>query len=141
LFGKLYGKTQFAKSISPKKTTQGVVGAIFLPTFMNGVLWAISYYSDGKWALPLPLMEYLCLGVFCACLSILGDLIESFLKRCANQKDSGSTLADHGGFLDRVDSTLLVLPFLYWYAINFNGDHHRKDYDFDDVNLWAFLHF
>jgi CDP-diglyceride synthetase len=81
------------------------------------------------------------LGVFCAFLAILGDLIESFLKRCANQKDSGVALSDHGGFLDRLDSTLLVFPFLYWYAINFNGEYHRKDYDFDDVNLWAFLHF
>ena len=84
MFGKIYGKTPFAKSISAKKTVEGVKGAIFLPTFMNGVLWLMAYYSDGRWALPLPFVEYMCLGVFCAFLAILGDLIESFLKRCAN---------------------------------------------------------
>jgi phosphatidate cytidylyltransferase len=141
MFGKIYGKTKFARSISPKKTTQGVAGAIFLPTFMNGVLWLLSYCTDGRWALPLPFVEYMCLGVFCAFLSILGDLIESFLKRCANQKDSGIALSDHGGFLDRLDSMLLVFPFLYWYAINFHPEYHIKNYDFDNVNLWAFLHF
>ena len=91
--------------------------------------------------LKLPLIEYICLGIVCAFLSILGDLAESFLKRCANQKDSGAGLSDHGGWLDRLDSSLLVMPFLYWYFINFAGDHHIKNYEFDDVNLWSFLHF
>ena len=42
MFGKLYGKTKFARSISPKKTTQGVMGAIFLPTFTNSIIWLIA---------------------------------------------------------------------------------------------------
>ena len=141
MFGKLYGKTSFARSISPKKTIEGIKGAIFLPTFMNGVLWFLSWITNGKWALPLPFVEYMCLGVFIACLAILGDLVESFLKRCANIKDSGMALSDHGGVLDRLDSTLLAFPFLYWYAINFHPEFHVKNYDFDNVNLWAFMHF
>ena len=84
LFGKIYGKTKFARSISPKKTTEGVAGAIFLTMFMSAVLWLLSYLTDGRWALPLPFIEYMGLAFICACLAILGDLIESFLKRCAN---------------------------------------------------------
>ena len=72
---------------------------------------------------------------------MLGDLCESFLKRCANQKDSGVAFSDHGGVLDRLDSLLLVAPFLYWYAINFCGEFHKQNYDFDDVNLFAFMNF
>ena len=117
------------------------MGAIFLPTFMNCVLWLISRASDGKFALKIPLLEYIAIGFVGAILAILGDLIESFLKRCSNLKDSGTILAGHGGLLDRIDSLLLVAPCLYWYALNYHNDHHTPNYDFDDVNLWAFLHF
>lgn len=117
------------------------MGAIFLPICMNLVLWVVSYYSDGKYALKIPASEYVAISFVGAILSVLGDLIESFLKRCSNIKDSGSVLSSHGGLLDRIDSILLVAPSLYWYALNYYGEHHRPNYDFDDVNLWAFLHF
>ena len=141
MFGKLYGRDNFARSISPKKTVQGVMGAIFLPVFFMIVLYGVAWASDGKYALKIPFLEYVGIGVIGAILSILGDLIESFLKRCSNVKDSGTLLAGHGGILDRIDSTLLVLPRLYWYALNYQSELHSPKYDFDNVNLWAFLHF
>ena len=53
-------------------------------------------------------------------LSVLGDLIESFLKRCSNMKDSSNLLGAHGGMLDRIDSMLLTVPFVLWYALQYD---------------------
>jgi len=53
------------------------------------------------------------------CLAVLGDLCESFLKRAAGTKDSGSALGEHGGFFDRIDSMLLNGPFYCWYVMEY----------------------
>ena len=130
-----------AKTISPKKTLEGVAGAIFLPTFMNCCFYLAGRLSSGYLALQMPLTDYVLLGVVCACLAVLGDLIESFLKRCSNQKDSGSILPEHGGMLDRIDSMLLVFPFLYWYALEYLDYTHSPNYNFDDVHVLQFIKF
>jgi len=51
VFGNLYGKTSFAKTISPKKTFEGVMGAIFLPTAFMCLFYILGQYSEGKYAL------------------------------------------------------------------------------------------
>ena len=67
--------------------------------------------------MPLSMTDYLFLGIVLGFLAVLGDLIESFLKRCASMKDSSNLLGNHGGLWDRIDSALLVLPFMLWYAL------------------------
>jgi len=84
-------------------------------------------------------LDYVFLGFICGCLSILGDLCESFLKRCGNVKDSGTILSEHGGILDRIDSMLLVLPFLYWYVLEYLAYTHSENYDFDNIKILKFM--
>jgi phosphatidate cytidylyltransferase len=49
-------------------------------------------------------------------LAILGDLVESLIKRGFAVKDAGGLLPGHGGFLDRIDSFVFTLPYIYYYA-------------------------
>mmetsp|Transcript_14177 Transcript_14177/g.24093 ORF Transcript_14177/g.24093 Transcript_14177/m.24093 type:complete len:103 (+) Transcript_14177:1004-1312(+) len=74
-------------------------------------------------------VDFLILSFFTAILGIFGDLIESFLKRCSDLKDSGQLLQDHGGVLDRVDSTLFNATFYSWIAQEFMHIKSKSSYD------------
>jgi len=72
----------------------------------------------------MPLFDYVFLGAILGVLAITGDLCISILKRCANVKDCGSFLGAHGGMLDRIDSSLLIAPFMYWYGLEYMDYTH-----------------
>ena len=92
-------------------------------------------------AIRMPIFDYIFLGASLGTLAVMGDLCESFLKRCSNIKDSGVIFASHGGVFDRLDSLLFALPFLYWYALEYLNYTHSPNYDFNNVHLLEFLKF
>lgn len=111
--GKRFGRRKLAPEISPGKTWEGVYGALFGVTIYGIVLC----YSQGY---SFWLIVSLWLLVV---LSIVGDLIESLLKRKAGLKDSGTLLPGHGGVLDRIDGLLptLTVTLFCIYLPLFNG--------------------
>lgn len=102
--GRLWGKHKFVPTISPSKTIEGAAFGLTMG-FIGGFTLAL---LGG-----LPLQTALIANIFVALATETGDLIESLLKRQLQVKDSGSLLPGHGGFLDRMDGTLLAGPTLY----------------------------
>ncbi len=104
--GKAFGNRKFAPLVSPKKTVEGFVGALFgslVGTFF------IRY-------LLLPEISFLnavLLALIIWIASPLGDLVESMLKRSCGVKDSGTIIPGHGGVLDRLDALIFTGPAAY----------------------------
>jgi len=109
LFGRAIGRHPLAPSISPRKTAEGsfaglagssLIGAIGFATFGLGDWW---------------------IGGLAGCLigvaGQIGDLAESYLKRVAGVKDSGSLIPGHGGMFDRIDGLVFAFPAGYVLAI------------------------
>ena len=106
--GRCWGRHKLAPRISPGKSWEGAgasvavavaAGAAYLGYFLPAVSW---------WEAAL-------LSAVMNAAGQVGDLAESAMKRGAGIKDSGNILPGHGGFLDRVDSTLFTLPAVYLY--------------------------
>ncbi len=105
--GSALGRHRMAPRVSPKKSWEGAAGSVIV-----GVLFGIAYL---RWALPaVPVWEAAALAAVVNVAGQIGDLAESALKRGAGVKDSSNMLPGHGGWLDRVDSTLFGLPVLYF---------------------------
>jgi len=104
--GRFLGRHKMAPRISPAKTWEGCAGSV-LSSLLFGVLYV-------QWALPaVPLGISVGLSLAGNIAGQIGDLLESALKRGAGLKDSGSLLPGHGGWLDRVDSSLFALPVVH----------------------------
>ena len=104
--GRAFGKRKLAPSISPGKTIEGAMGAWIGVTIYLGIMILGFKFLP----LDIPVYKLVLLGFLLTYISILGDLFESWLKRCADVKDSGSALPGHGGILDRIDAILSTLP-------------------------------
>ncbi|MEY4694000.1 MAG: Phosphatidate cytidylyltransferase [Pseudomonadota bacterium] len=119
-FGKAMGgrwiKTKLAVTISPGKSWEGVLGGM-LGVLLVALVWAevdqalapadLSLFSllwTKGWWVALPAL------LFMAAMSVVGDLVESLVKRSAGMKDSSGLLPGHGGVLDRIDALLPTLP-------------------------------
>jgi phosphatidate cytidylyltransferase len=110
LGGRLFGRRPLAPAISPNKTVEGLlIGMAF--TVLS--VWFAGRYQD--W---LPGTHALVLGLGIAVFAPVGDLFESFVKRQAGAKDTGSLLGAHGGVLDRLDAVLFtaVVGYYVWLA-------------------------
>jgi phosphatidate cytidylyltransferase len=112
--GRAYGKRKLAPSISPGKTVEGAIGGLLAGTLggaaMKGLVDLFSPELTAVLSWPL----VFALGPPIAAAGIVGDLVESLLKRDAQVKDAGALLPGMGGILDRIDSPLLGIPMMYY---------------------------
>jgi len=100
--GKAFGRTKLAKSVSPGKTWEGVVGGLFFALVLGAI--ANVLIIQGSW------IGLIAIIVPTAFVSVLGDLLESMVKRHQGVKDSGTLLPGHGGFMDRIDGLVAAAP-------------------------------
>lgn len=114
LVGKKFGKTKLWPAISPKKSWEGFIGGMVASVGLIAVV--ILFHPDSAmaeigWAKALPL------GIVLSSLGLMGDLVESSMKREAQFKDAGNSLPGYGGVMDLLDSLLLNAPVTYLYLI------------------------
>lgn len=107
--GSLMGRHTMWARHSPGKTWEGTavgvvctmaVAVLIGPRFNDSLLW----------------IDWVMIGLICGVFGTLGDLVESMLKRSVGVKDSGNIMPGHGGFLDRFDSLLIVVPVVVFYV-------------------------
>lgn len=110
--GRRLGKRKLAPTISPKKTVEGLAGAVLGGAILMAIFGG---YMGMK---PL---ESLVIGGAVGLLGQLGDIFESVGKRVFAVKDSSALIPGHGGILDRIDSFLFTTPFVYHYLAGFGG--------------------
>jgi phosphatidate cytidylyltransferase len=111
LGGRAFGSRKLAPTISPNKSVEGLVIGIVAGTLAG---WFVGLYQD--W---LSGPDALLLAFAVALIAPLGDLFESFVKREAGTKDSGSVFGAHGGVLDRLDAVAfsIVAGYYVWLAL------------------------
>ena len=109
LVGSQLGRHKLMPRISPKKTWEGFVGGVIIAQLIG---WAISTYIK-----DFSLQDWLIIAGITSVFGTMGDLVESMLKRSFDVKDSGSLLPGHGGFLDRFDAFIFLLPFVAAYML------------------------
>ncbi|MBK17185.1 MAG: phosphatidate cytidylyltransferase [Prochlorococcus sp. SP3034] len=106
--GKKYGKRSLSL-ISPGKTIEGLIGGIIC-SILTGIIFSIIFNWDNS------ILIGISFGILVSLMGLVGDLIESMMKRDAKLKDSGNLLPGHGGMLDRIDSYIFT-PSLVYYTI------------------------
>lgn len=118
VFAYLVGRTLKGKKlcpeISPNKTISGAIGGL-----IGGIIGSVVVYALTKntftYHLTLnPYIYFAVVGLVASILTELGDLVESFIKRAFNVKDSGKIFPGHGGMLDRFDGLIFASVFIYF---------------------------
>lgn len=125
--GRSFGRHKLAPRISPGKTWEGAA-ASFVASVVLGTLFFHSAQPITGWMFrmhalstvatePRALISILGLSAVLNVVAQAGDLLESFLKRAAGVKDSGTLVPGHGGVLDRIDALLFAAPLLWYYSL------------------------
>lgn len=118
--GKLFGKHKLIPRVSPKKTVEGSVGGI-----ISAAIFSVVYaYILSQLNVITPDVKsyvlFAVLGTVSSVLSQAGDLFASAIKRDCNIKDFGTIFPGHGGILDRFDSVVFIVPFVYYFMSYFD---------------------
>ena len=119
--GMLLKGPKLAPKISPKKTISGAVGGFVFGSASSMLVYYLfslnNVFSEAMSTLDLSMWKFLIIGMVCAVVTQIGDLIASLLKRSARVKDYGTLFPGHGGVMDRVDglifSSLVTLVSLF----------------------------
>jgi phosphatidate cytidylyltransferase len=112
--GRAYGKRKLAPAVSPGKTVEGAIGGVLAGTLAGAL---VKLFFDLFWPGLSSGLDWGAATLFGACVAVagmVGDLVESLLKRDAQTKDTGDLLPGMGGILDRIDSALLGVPVMYY---------------------------
>ncbi|MDN3649960.1 phosphatidate cytidylyltransferase [Reinekea marina] len=113
--GRFFGNRKLAPNVSPGKTWAGVYGGMATSILISVViaLFFLGELSAIRW------VWLIALSVAVIAISVLGDLLESLMKRNSGIKDSSSLLPGHGGILDRIDSMCAAAPMfvLLWLVV------------------------
>lgn len=120
--GSRLGRHKLIPRISPGKTIEGLIGGL-LSGLAAALIWFYAWGGSFSEAgeLQLTLRDTIILGLVLPITGVLGDLVESMLKRASGTKDSGSLIPGMGGVLDILDSLLFAAPVLYFYLKIFKG--------------------
>ena len=114
IFGKTFKGPRLTK-VSPKKTYAGVIGS-FLISLIFGLIY-IKYLGQTNKIPEIDLVFIILLILFISLVSQIGDLIISYFKRKAKLKYAGKIIPGHGGFLDRIDGIIFVMPITYLFVL------------------------
>jgi len=112
--GKAFGKHRLADRVSPRKSWEGAAASVITSTLLAGAY--LVHFVAG-----ISIATAVLLSALGNMAGQLGDLAESAMKRGAGVKDSGGLLPGHGGFLDRVDSALFVMPVVAGWLVIAGG--------------------
>ena len=106
--GRRFGKNKLLYAVSPGKSWEGVWGALIASLVLA---LAGAYFFE---KMDSQMLAFMLVSFLTVIFSIVGDLNESYFKRRAGVKDSGTILPGHGGILDRIDSLTSAAPVFYY---------------------------
>ena len=109
LVGKKFGKNKILPSISPKKSWEGFFGGYLFCILAS----SLSFFLFKEYFNHISTLSYTLITIILPFSATTGDFIESFYKRKAGVKDSGTIIPGHGGILDRMDAFLITIPVIY----------------------------
>lgn len=112
IVGKTMGRHKLLERISPKKTIEGFIGGMVFTIIGAYILTRFDIFITPVFN---SFLTWFGAAVILVIFGTLGDLVESQLKRKAGVKDSGNIMPGHGGILDRLDSIIFAIPFLFLY--------------------------
>jgi len=113
VWGKLFGQTKIAPTLSPSKTVEGFIGGVASATLIGASLWWITPFTPSQAAL---------MSLLITLMGFFGGLVMSAIKRDRGVKDWGHLIEGHGGLIDRLDSVVFSAPIFfhltrYWWSL------------------------
>jgi phosphatidate cytidylyltransferase len=115
--GKFLGRHNAGLRVSPNKTYEGFAGGIAASFISLWIFQKAAVYFEFIISDYFKLPELIIVSILISSLTIIGDLVESMIKRDAERKDSASLIPGHGGMLDLIDALLFTLPLSYYYIV------------------------